>query len=721
MSHHRFFATSPKGMEGLLEGEIRRLGGRTPRVTRAGVAYEGSLKVGYSVCLWSRIANRVLLPLASFPAPTSDALYQRVRALRWEDHLSARSTLAVDCVTSRSAVTHSHYAALKTKDAIVDRFRDAQGVRPSVDTSDPDLRINLHVRGEQATISLDLSGGSLHMRGYRQEGGQATLKENLAAAVLMRAGWPEIALEGGELVDPMCGTGTLPIEAALMAAGGAPGLGRARFGFERWRGHDAAMWKELLTEAREGWAEGLANLPPISGYDSDARAIAAAHVHVQRAGLHGRVHIERRELGDSRPRSDRARGLLVANPPYGHRIGAAPELTLLYSRLGKTAKAHFPGWTVAVLTASEERRTGLRPSATFTLYNGTLKCRLSVSRIARRDNNQERDGESIAVETNWSEGAEIFANRLRKKRRLVGKWARKNGVSAYRLYDADLPDYSFAIDLYHGDATWAHVQEYAPPASIDPVKAEARRRDASSVIPAVLEIPSGNLHFKMRRRQRGSAQYERTGTHGELHEIQEGPCTYLVNFTDHIDSGLFLDHRVTRERIAELATGKRFLNLFGYTGTATVRAAKAGANHTTTVDMSRAYITWTRRNFERNGIGGKRHELIQADCVQWLREERKAGRRRFDVIFLDPPTFSNSKRMRGPLEVARDHPALIRDAASLLADGGVLLFSTHARGFELDEDAIRGLDSRDITAKTIPHDFARTPKVHRVWEIRRAK
>ena len=719
MSQHRFFATSPKGMEGLLEGEIRRLGGRTPRVTRAGVAFEGSLKVGYGVCLWSRIANRVLLPLAGFPAPTSDALYHGVRALRWEDHLSARSTLAVDCVTSRSAVTHSHYAALKTKDAIVDRFRDAQGVRPSVDTADPDLRINLHIRGDQATISLDLSGGSLHMRGYRQEGGQATLKENLAAAVLMRAGWPEIAQEGGELVDPMCGTGTLPIEAALMAGNVAPGLGRSRFGFERWRGHGAAAWKELLEEARELCVAGLANLPPISGFDSDARAVAAAHLHVERAGLHGRVHIERRELGDSRPRREGGRGLFAANPPYGHRIGAAPELTLLYSRLGKTAKAHFPGWTVAVLTASEERRTGLRPSATFTLYNGALKCRLSVSRIASRERAGERAADSEAIEANWSEGAEIFANRLRKKLRLLRKWARKNGVFAYRIYDADLPDYSFAIDLYHGSATWAHVQEYAPPASVDPAKAEARRRDAASVIPMVLEIPSGNLFFKMRRRQRGTAQYERTGTHGELHEVREGPCTFLVNFTDHIDSGLFLDHRPTRERIAELAGGKRFLNLFGYTGTATVRAAKAGANHSTTVDMSRAYITWTRRNFERNGIGGKRHELIQADCVQWLREERSTGKRRFDLIFLDPPTFSNSKRMRAPLEIARDHPELIRDAASLLADGGVLLFSTHARGFELDPEALEGFDARDITAKTIPHDFARTPKVHRVWEIRR--
>ncbi|MHB1140787.1 MAG: bifunctional 23S rRNA (guanine(2069)-N(7))-methyltransferase RlmK/23S rRNA (guanine(2445)-N(2))-methyltransferase RlmL [Sulfuricaulis sp.] len=711
-----FFATCPKGIEPLLADELRLLGAEMVKETRAGVSFEGALAIGYRACLWSRLASRILLPLTSFPAPTPEELYVGVQTIAWKEHLAAEGTLAVDFTTSQSAITHSHYGALKVKDAIVDQLRDEFGVRPSIDTAQPDIRVNVYLLRDQATISLDLSGESLHRRGYRTQTVQAPLKENLAAAILLRANWPAIAKQGGMLVDLMCGSGTLPIEAAMIAADIAPGLAREYFGFTRWKQHDAAVWAGLLNEAHQRRETGLAHLPPIHGYDHDPLAIRAARDNIKRAGLGNLIVAQQRELSDCTPEQAPI-GLVLANPPYGERLGPSSELPALYTELGTQFKKCFPGWRGAVFTGNPElgKVMGLRAGRMHTLYNGAIECKLLHFEITPENAVVERAPKPFEIRPGSS--AEMFANRLRKDLQHFGRWARRQEIFAWRLYDADLHEYNLAIDVYESDKRYVHVQEYEAPDTISPDKARQRLQHALGVIPLVLEIPREQMFFKVRKRQKGGAQYEKLDQTGEFHEVREGPCRLLVNLTDYLDTGLFLDHRDTRTMLGQLAGGKRFLNLFGYTGTATVHAALSGAVSTTTVDMSYTYLDWAQRNFELNKLAGNKHELVQADVLVWLKENRQ---RRYGLIFLDPPTFSRSKRMEDTLDVQRDHTALIADTAALLEPGGVLVFSTNLRRFKLDRDALAGLHVEDITRKTIPKDFERDPKIHQCFRITRA-
>ncbi len=715
-SPQEFFSTCPKGIESLLAEELRALGAESVRETRAGVAFAGNLATGYRACLWSRLASRVLLPLARFPAPTPEALYAGVQTIAWQEHVAPAGTLAVDCATVQSAVNHSYYAALKTKDAIVDQLRERFGVRPSVDTGRPDLRVNLYLYHDEATVSIDLSGESLHRRGYRAQPVEAPLKENLAAAILLRAQWPAIAKAGGALVDLMCGSGTLPIEAALMAADIAPGLLRPYYGFLRWPQHDADTWAALLTEARERREAGLRQLPPIHGYDHDPRAIRAAKDNIVGAELPNRILVKQRDLAACMPDDALPKGLVIANPPYGERLGEARELPALYAELGQALKRCFPGWPAAVFTGNPElgKHIGLRAQRMHTLFNGAIECKLLHFEITEQWFMRERA--PITDPAKLGPGAEMFANRLRKDLKHFGRWAKRQEISCYRLYDADLHEYNLAIDVYEGAKRWAHVQEYEAPASVEERLAQKRLNQALAVIPLVLEIPPEQMFFKVRRRQKGRTQYEKLATTGEFHEVREGPCRLLVNFTDYLDTGLFLDHRLTRAMLGEMAKGKRFLNLFGYTGSATVHAALGGARSTMTVDMSWTYLDWAQRNLELNGARVREHELVQADVLKWIKEYKG---RRFDLIFLDPPTFSRSKRMEDDFDVQRDHAGLIQDAVALLEPDGMLIFSTNLRKFKLDPDRLTGLKIEDITRRTIPADFERNPRIHQCFRITR--
>lgn len=711
---HPFFATCPKGIEPLLAEELRALGAADVRETRAGVAFAGDLTHAYRVCLWSRLASRVLMPLAQFKAPSADALYQGVRTIQWSEHIGPEGTLAVDCTAVQSPITHSHYAALKVKDAIVDQLRDEFGARPSVDTERPDLRVNVYLNHLDAVVGIDLSGDALHRRGYRADAMAAPMKENLAAAILLRAGWPAIARTGGALTDPMCGSGTLLIEGAFIAADIAPGLMREHFGFLKLRGHDRAAWTALVDEAHTRRAEGLKHLPPIQGYDSDARAVRAARDNLGRAGLGERIKIERRELSACEPASLPA-GLVVANPPYGERMGQAHELPALYAALGDALKRCYPGWRAAVLTGDPElgKNMGMRANRLHTLYNGALECRLLHFEVDEKWFMRPRPDDTAPVEL--GPGAEMLANRLRKDLKHFGRWAARQEIGAYRLYDADMHEYNLAIDVYEGARRWAHIQEYEAPDTIEPRLARRRLREALAVIPSVLDIPAEQMYFKIRRRQKNRAQYEKLDHTGEFHEVREGACRFLVNLTDYLDTGLFLDHRSTRALIGQLARGKRFLNLFGYTGSATVYAGLGGARGTTTVDMSRTYLDWARRNLELNGLRASEHELVQADVLTWLAEYSGP---RYGLIFLDPPTFSRSKRMEDTFDVQRDHVQLIQRVAGLLEPEGILIFSTNYRRFRIDA-ALEGLKVEDITRKTVPKDFERNPRIHQCFRITR--
>ncbi|MCP4752043.1 MAG: bifunctional 23S rRNA (guanine(2069)-N(7))-methyltransferase RlmK/23S rRNA (guanine(2445)-N(2))-methyltransferase RlmL [Proteobacteria bacterium] len=714
-----FFATAPKGVESLLLDELIRLGATRPKLSRAGAYFQGDLELGYRACLWLRTANRVLLPISTFPADTPDELYDGIKKITWLDHLEPDGTLAVDFQSSQSAINHSRYGAQRVKDAVVDQFLEQFDIRPSVDLTSPDIRINLYLHKNEATVSLDLAGQSLHKRGYRTEKGAAPLKENLAAAILMRAGWPEIAENGGGLIDPMCGSGTLPIEAALMAADSAPGLLRDYYGFFKWKRHRPDIWTRLVDEAEKRESEGLSRLPPIVGYDSDSKAIAISHNNLERIGLKGFVHFEKRELADSNPhpRMKQVPGLVVMNPPYGERIGREKELRPLYSNLGRCLKDRFHGWKASLFTGNAElgKGMGIRANKMYTLYNGAIKCRLLNFEVetewfvddARRLSTRKSP---IKRPVRMKAETEMFSNRLRKNIKRLKKWLKNEDITCFRAYDADLPEYAVAVDVYE---KWIHVQEYKAPDTVDPEKSAIRLNDILAVLPGVLEVPSGNVFLKTRRPQKGKSQYGKLESEEVFYDVRENGCRFLVNFTDYLDTGLFLDHRLTRKMIGDLAKGKRFLNLFSYTGTATVYAAKGGARSTTSVDMSRAYLDWAKKNLALNGFSRERHFFESADCLDWIRNDK----RKYDLIFLDPPTFSNSKRSNQTFDAQRDHVQLINRVAGLLENDGILIFSNNFRRFKMDIDALSGFQVVDLSKTTLPPDFKRTPRIHNCWKI----
>jgi len=716
MEKQQFFATAALGLESLLADELRQIGIYEVKEERAGVSFAGTLKDAYQTCLWSRLASRILLPLAQFEAADPDQLYAEALKIDWSDHLSCAETMAIDCALSHSTINHSRYAALRVKDALVDQFKSRVGDRPSVSVERPDVRLNLYIHRDQATLSLDLSGESLHRRGYRIDGVHAPLKENLAAAILIRGGWQDICEAGGALADPMCGSGSLPLEAALMATDTAPGLLRSYFGFLGWKQHDAQLWQELQEEAEQRHEAGKQKkLAPIVGFDSDRRAIKAAWQHAEKAGLDRIVHFERRTLREFSAPGEATNGLLVANPPYGERLGEASELAGLYNLLGEKMAKHCRGWQAAVITSNPQlgRSIGLRAGKINVLYNGALKCQLLQFVLDESNRWQSLDqGAGKAVKKALSPGAEMFANRLRKNLKKYKKWAKREAVDCYRIYDADLPEYAVAVDVY-GDEV--HLQEYRAPKEIDQKKTETRLQDAMTAVSQVFDLGPDKIHLKVRQQQKGRQQYEKQDKRGVLKEVQEGNCRFLVNLSDYLDSGLFLDHRSTRQLIQKLAQGKRFLNLFGYTGAATVHALMGEASATTTVDMSRTYLEWAKKNIDLNHFDASREQLIQADCLTWIETTES----QFDLIFLDPPTFSNSKTMNGTFDVQRDHVDLLTKTARLLAPGGTLVFSNNLRNFKMDLEALVQFDVENVTSQTIPYDFERNQRIHNCWIIRK--
>lgn len=707
----KFHATAARGIAPLLARELQSLGAEQVQIRGNGVDFQGELEVGYRACLWSRLANRILLPVTSLSAVDEEQLYEGIKAIHWEKHLQSSGSLAVDCSVRKATISHSHYAALKTKDAIVDRMRERFGERPSVDTQTPDVRIHLVLRGNRAKVSIDLSGGSLHRRGYRIDGGHAPLKENLAAAILQQAGWP--LEEGGNLIDPMCGSATLLIEAAFICADRAPALEREHFGFVGWKRHDAPLWQRLQQEARERLAAGLQNMPHFYGFDRDSRVIRAAQENIARAGLEEHIQVAQRRLDEGLPDEVLAPdGMLVVNPPYGERLGELNELRDAYLQLGRILRQQLPGWRAAVFTANAElvSSLGLVSRTVTELNNGPLDCKLFVYQVPQG----KGGGEQGAL----SEGATMFANRLRKNLRHRAKWARREGVDCYRLYDADLPEYAFAIDLYQGEESYVMVQEYQPPKTVDAEQAAIRMAEVMAAVPEVLELRQEQVYFRHRRRQSGADQYEKLAGDGRFHEVREWNARLLVNFTDYLDTGLFLDHRLTRRYLQELAQGRSFLNLFAYTGAATVHAALGGASRTLTVDMSSTYLEWARRNMAINGFRGREHVFHRADCLQWLASESAWVKERYGLIFMDPPTFSNSKRMDETLDIQRDHAQLIEQAMQLLEEDGVLIFSNNYRRFKMDDAIVQKYAVKDITRGSIPEDFSRNARIHNCWELR---
>lgn len=726
MTIQQYFATCPKGLEGPLMAELRSFGFEELRETVAGVYFNTDLKGAYRACLWSRIANKVFLPLGRFEVNSADDLYDAARKIDWSEHMNPTGTLLVDFTGSSNVIRNTQFGAVKIKDAIVDGFRESAGARPSVAKQEPDLRINARLNRGHVTLSIDLCGDSLHRRGYRTKQGAAPLKENLAAALLMRAGWMEIAKHGGALIDPMCGSGTILIEAAMMALDYAPGLDRPTFGFERWLNHDEEAWSELRHEAQSRYREGLKRkIPEIRGYDADRKVLFAAESNISMAGLDNYVRVVCKPLEElvKPTHTTLDFGLILTNPPYGERLGEQEALKGLYRLLGDKCREHFEGWKLGVFTGNPDlgKSMGLRAKKRYKLFNGALPSELLMVDIEPSQYVNAPPAE-LNKPKPLSAGAEMLANRLRKNLKQLSKWVKKNEICCYRLYDADMPEYAAAIDIYsdkvhdgNGHEFYVHVQEYAAPKSVDEEKAIARFEEIQAAVPAALGVDHEHVSFKQRRRNRGKEQYQRqTEERHPLISVKEGPATFLVNLWEYLDTGLFLDHRPVRQRIAQMARGKRFLNLFCYTATASVHAALGGAKESVSVDMSKTYLRWAEKNFEANNLSTSKHQLVQGDCLQWLQDCREG----FDLIMLDPPSFSNSKRMEGVLDIQRDHLDMVTRCMDILLPGGCLVFSNNLRSFKLDEAIEERYAVENITQQTLDPDFKRNAKIHQCWLIR---
>lgn len=763
-----FFATCAKGFEPLLAGELASLDIPSIRTLQGQVAFTGSLTDAYRACLWSRIASRVVLVLAHVDAADSDALYEGLVALPWEEHIPLSATFAVDAHGTNENLRNTQFVALRAKDAICDRMQAKLGGRPNVDTRNTDLTVVVRLRGERATCGLDLSGAPLFRRGsaaYAKHDGLGGMRSDYAAALLAAGGWYRCCRkENPVLVSVYSGAGAVAVEAMGAALDCAPGLHRLHWGFDAWLGHDKKAWEALLADAQQRADEGKARAEHVRLVALDVRkgAGSAARQALRSSGLEiePQVLTKAAELKDVLKGADAESLLTTLDLAWLGQDSEAQEISALGFISACVAQLPTGSALVALApSASLDTALNLEPAQTYGVMLGRDEAFMRLyaadeAATAERTTITLKDGAIIPV---LVPASDQFAARLAKVAKLRRKWAAREDVSCYRVYDADLPDYAVAIDLYQASELsrgwdkgkrWLVVQEYAPPKGVDLELAHRRLLDVLAIAPHILEVEPADVHVRVRRRAKGGSQYadggkdehssvrpsrqvksQRKGRTPRLapgsHLIDEGGLTFEVNFDGHLDTGIFLDHRDVRAEVREMAKkmlgSKRFLNLFAYTGTATCYAADGGAKHTTTVDLSQNYLDWAQRNMAFNGFDEPEHEYVRADVVRWISEQRRTPNR-WDLVFCDPPTFSNSKRMgKNAFDVQRDHAELLIGISRLLTRNGVCLFSCNLRGFKPDVEKLNraGVQIEDVTGGTIPEDFSRNAKIHHCYLVRR--
>lgn len=707
---NQYLAITSNGLENLLVDELIKLGINDPKPVQAGVRFKASAEQIYRCCIWSRIASRFVRVLSEFNCQDDMDLYLSASAINWPAQFKANKSLVVDFNGTNREIRNSQYGAMKVKDAIVDSFNKKNLQRPTISKDQPDLRVHVRLHRDKAILGIDMVGSGLHQRGYRTEAGRAPLRETLAAAIVMRSGWKA----NTPLLDPMCGSGTLIIEAALIACNVAPGVKRARWGFEALEDFDAELWAEVKAEANVQGRKGVKNNDTrFFAFDNDPRVLKTAKDNARRAGVEQFIQFELGDAAQLVKPQDFDQGTIVCNPPYGERLGTEPGLIALYTAFGAQIKQQFPGCSASIFSSSDELLSCLRMRADkqFKLHNGALQChQKNYSVSERRTDQSSNDNEQqLAVI------APDFSNRLKKNRAKLAKWARKQQLDCYRVYDADLPEYNVAIDVYLDQIV---IQEYAAPKDIPEEKAKRRLTDVIRATIQVMGVDANNVVLKTREKKKGSSQYQKLNQGSSNFAVEEYGVKLLVNLHDYLDTGLFLDHKITRRKLSEMAKGKDFLNLFAYTGSATVHAACGGAKSTTTVDMSKTYLDWAKENLKLNGQVGKQHKFEQADCLQWI----SSSDEQYDVIFIDPPTFSNSKRMEATFDVQRDHVELMKSLKQRLRADGTIVFSNNKRHFKMDLEGLKalGLSANNISSQTLPLDFQRNKQIHNCWLITHA-
>ncbi|QIV96099.1 23S rRNA (guanine2445-N2)-methyltransferase / 23S rRNA (guanine2069-N7)-methyltransferase [Allofrancisella inopinata] len=715
MQNFTFFISCAKGLEILLKEELVGLK-ISAQEKLAGVEFEGPLEDAYKVCIHSRLASQVMLKIATQKVETQQELYDFISSINWNDYFDVDKTFKIIVSGNHYDFNNTMFVSQKTKDAIVDQFRNNFKERPDVDTENPDNVIKLHLHKNFVNVYLCINLESLHRRSYRQNQGQAPLKENLAAAILIKAGWlEELKRDTPILVDPMCGSGTILIEAALMAKNIAPAILNDDFKVFNSRLHNQELWQDLLTKAKESVKISKAI---IQGYDIDNSILDKASKNISLAGLSDIITIKQQDIRDLKNVFLNT-GLIVTNPPYGERLFGDRIADLLdaFNGFDERLYADFQNWKVAILTNFYDsiKELQFRTTKRNKFYNGaieTILYQFEINEQSRFKHESQLEKNIRLAEASAAKSDEHmdFANKLQKNLKNLKPWLKQAAVECYRLYDADIPTFAVAVDIY-GENVF--LQEYKADATIDPSIAKQRFYQAIYQVHKTLNIPYSNIYTRVRQRQKGKDQYQKSDSKNKFHIIKEFDAKFYVNFDDYLDTGIFLDHRKIRQLVAKKAKNKSLLNLFSYTCTASVHAALLGAK-TTSVDMSNTYLEWGRQNFKLNNLDVSKHSFIQSDCISWL----KSNTQKFDVIFLDPPTFSNSKRMDDVLDIQRDHELLVNLAMDSLKKDGVLYFSNNYRRFKISETILNKYNCENIDKQCLSRDFLSNKNIHNCWQVR---
>jgi 23S rRNA (guanine2445-N2)-methyltransferase / 23S rRNA (guanine2069-N7)-methyltransferase len=774
--HLELIATAASGTEAVVRRELAALGYEARTTSPGRLMFQADAPAIARANLWLRSGERVLIHMGSFPATDFGALFDGTAALPWDEWLPANAEFPVRGRSHRSQLSSVPACQRIVKRAIVKQLREGHQVQELPETG-PRCAVQITLRDDVATLTLDTTGVGLHKRGYRSLVAEAQLRETLAATLVQLSFWRP----GRVLVDPFCGTGTIPIEAALLGRNIAPGL-RRTFAAEDWPTLDRRIWATAREEARDLMRPALPER--LLGYDIAAEPLSLARYHAEQAGVAGDIHWQERPFSDLRAKAEY--GCIITNPPYGERMGADDEIERLYRSFPLVLRS-LPTWSFYILSArlDLEQLVGQTADRRRKLYNGPLECVYYQFHGPRPPRDGERADDITneikpieAVESPANEDAgddfaastgdtaktssdargefnlkateleeprplpeaqgrvtqappakqsigpafggllpeskrqaEEFANRLRNRARHLRRWPTRRGITCYRLYERDVADVPLVVDRYDSAL---HIAEFARPHDRSPAQHADWLDLMVRTAAEVLEVQRNRVYLKHRDRQRGDDQYQRVADERARFVVEEGGLKFVVNLSDYVDTGLFLDHRLTRHLVRKAASEKHFLNLFAYTGSFSVYAAAGGAAATTTVDHSATYVDWARENLELNAFSGPGHQLIRSDIWEFV--DGLSSSDVWDLAVVDPPTFSNRKGTEEPWDVQRDHGVLLKRLAAHIAPGGTLFFSTNFRRFKLDEAALTAYAIRDITRQTIPEDF-RNERIHRCWRL----
>ena len=755
------------GLEAVVARELERLGysAKNSAESAGRTRFSGDFTAIARANLFLRTAGRVLLELAEFAqADNFDTIFDAVEQIAWEDWMPPNAEILVEGRSIQSKITSVPALQRTVKKGIVNRLMKAHRV-VRLPEDGPKYSVEISLRKDRASLTLDTSGSGLHRRGYRLMNVPVPLRETLAAALIQLSVWKP----DRPLIDPFCASGTIPIEAAMLARNIPPGLSR-EFAFERWPVFPSESWREIKRAAAD------AILPPLEikilGSDIDGEALRFAQHHAQLAGVADDIIFEQKDFRDLSDR--RSFGCLIGNPPYGDRVGEHEEFRELYESFADLFEK-LPTWSHFLITSwpDLEKIIGRQATRRRKLYNSRIECvyyqflgpkpgqEPTVPReplcaeapkheafpATFRETPPETQREPAPEPT--SPGApsreysayqvEQFGRCLTNRTKHLSRWP-KRGITCYRLYDRDFPEVPLAVDIFEGNCL--HIAEYERPDHRSPSEHRRWLDRLMEKAGEILGVAPENIFLKRRAPQRGERQYEKLGESGRIVTVHEGGLKFLCNMTDYLDVGLFLDHRQTRARVREEAKGKRFLNLFCYTGAFTCYAADGGASETVSVDLSPTYLEWAEKNMAINGfsVGGPdaKHRFVRADVGKFLLGEASGFRRgdyqpnhspsksassdplsreKFDLCVCDPPTFSNSKSTESDWDVQRDHVTLLQNLAKRMNPGGVLFFSNNFQRFKLDEETLAEFYTiREISRQTVPDDF-RNRRIHRCWRM----